>query len=400
MNQRNKMTDTHNWAGQKLVSTDYMLFEAPRRKEFMTGTEALKEAVKRCTVDASVSYPITPQSEAAHLIGELWGEGYVGVYFRGENEFGVMSEVAGCAMAGARTITTTSGPGTLRAMENFAQWSGTRIACQLILMARGINSPLTIQPDNLEVSYLLESGCMIWYAENTQELFDYTIAGFEVAEKPDVHVPIITVVDGFFVSHTRESLMIPEDDIALYPYNSQRAPLPAIDSETPPGRFLRDPFVMKSNYISYATHASWQWEVRSAVERSRPYAKHYLKGLVDVTGDLDAEVAFVACGTATHQAKEAQRELAKLGIKSKVVKLKTIRPFPDEELLEAVQGVKHIFVPEFNVVGWLAREVRNSLYKKSDAEVIAGPQVAGGMSMPAEATIQEVTEVLNAAKGA
>ena len=63
-----------------------------------------------------------------------------------------MSEVAGCAMAGARTITTTSGPGTLRAMENFPQWSGTRIPCQLILMARGINSPLTIQPDNLEVS--------------------------------------------------------------------------------------------------------------------------------------------------------------------------------------------------------------------------------------------------------
>lgn len=400
MNNRNKMTDTHNWAGQKLVSTDYMLFEAPRTKEFMTGTEALREAVKRCTVDASVSYPITPQSEAAHLIGELWAEGYVGVYFRGENEFGVMSEVAGCAMAGARTITTTSGPGTLRAMENFAQWSGTRIAVQLILMARGINSPLTIQPDNLEVSYLLESGCMIVYAENTQELFDFTIAGFEVAEKPDVHVPIITVIDGFFVSHTRESLMIPADDIALKPYNPNKAPLPAIDSETPPGRFLRDPFVMKSNYISYATHASWQWEIRSAIERSRPYLKHYLQGLVDVTGDLDAEVAFVACGTAAHQAKEAQRELNKVGIKSKVIKLKTIRPFPHDELLEAVQGVKHIFVPEFNVAGWLAREVKESLYKKSDADVISGPQVAGGMSMPAEAVIQEVTEVINAGKGA
>ena len=119
-----------------------------------------------------------------------------------------MSEVAGCAMAGARTITTTSGPGTLRAMENFAQWSGTRIPCQLILMARGINSPLTIQPDNLEVSYMLETGCMIWYAENVQELFDMSIAAFTVAEKPDVHVPIVTVVDGFFVSHTREAVML------------------------------------------------------------------------------------------------------------------------------------------------------------------------------------------------
>lgn len=400
MSKRTDMTETKNWSGQTLVTADHMLFEAPRTKHFMTGSEVLKEAVKRCTVDASVSYPITPQSEAAHLIGELWADGYVGTYFRGENEFGVMSEVAGCAMAGARTVTTTSGPGTLRAMENFAMWSGTRIPCQLVLMARGINSPLTIQPDNLEVSYMLETGCLIWYAENVQELFDMSIAAFTVAEKPDVHVPIITVVDGFFVSHTREAVELPEDDIALHPYEPYKAPLPPIDSEMPPGRFLRDPFVMKSNYISYATHASWQFEIRSAIERSVPYTKHFLKGLVHVTGDEDAEIALVACGTASQQAKEAHRELGKLGIKSKVIKLRTIRPFPDAELLEAIKGVKYIFVPEFNVVGWLAKEVKQSLYGKTDAEVVGGPRVAGGMSMPAEAIIAEVKEKVNASKGA
>ena len=393
------MTEEKNWSGQKLVSTDYLLFEAPREKHFMTGSEVLKEAIKRCTVDASVSYPITPQSEAAHLIGELWAEGYVGLYFRGENEFGVMSEVQGCAMAGARTVTTTSGPGTLRAMENFPTWSGTRIPCQLVLMARGINSPLTIQPDNLEVSFLLETGCMIWYAENVQELFDMSIAAFTVAEKPDVHVPIITAVDGFFVSHTRESVMLPADDIALHPYDPYASPLPPIDSEMPPGRFLRDPFVMKSNYISYATHASWQWEVRSAVERSKPYARHYLQGLVHTTGDEDAEIVFVACGTATHQAKEAHRELAKLGIKSKVVKLRTIRPFPHQELLEATKNAKYIFVPEFNIVGWLDKEVTQSLYGKTEAKIVGRPRVAGGMSMPAEAILKEVFENTNV-KGA
>ncbi|MFZ8784345.1 MAG: ferredoxin oxidoreductase, partial [Thermocrinis sp.] len=245
----------YNRAGQRVVSPDYLLFEAPRTKHFMTGSEAVKEAVKRSSVDASVSYPITPQSEAAHLIGELWVEGYVGVYFRGESEFGVMSELAGCAMAGARCITTTSGPGTLRAMENFPMWAGTRIPVQLVLMARGINSPLSIQPDNLEVSFLLDTGCMIWYAENAQDLFDMIIAGFVVAEKPEVHVPLITAVDGFFVSHTREAVMLPSDDIALPPYDPYKAPMPVIDAEVPPGRFLRDPFVMKSNYISYATHA-------------------------------------------------------------------------------------------------------------------------------------------------
>ncbi len=386
-----------NRAGQKIVSPDYLLFEAPREKHFMTGSEAVKEAVKRATVDASVSYPITPQSEAAHLIGELWAEGYVGVYFRGENEFGVMSEVAGCSMAGARTITTTSGPGTLRAMENFPMWAGTRAAMQLVLMARGINSPLTIQPDNLEVSFLLDTGCMIWYAENVQEMFDMILAGFAVAEQPDVHVPLITAVDGFFVSHTREAIYLPPDDIALPPYDPYKAPMPVIDAEVPPGRFLRDPFVMKSNYISYATHASWQWEVRSAIERSRPYAKHYLKGLIEEFGDKEAEIVFVATGTAASQAKEAVRMLeAEEGIKAKVVKLKTIRPFPYEELIEATKNAKYIFVPEFNVVGWLEREVRRALYKKSDAEIIGTPRVAGGMTMPKEVVVREVLEIIPA----
>jgi pyruvate ferredoxin oxidoreductase alpha subunit len=156
---------------------------------------------------------------------------------------------------------------------------------------------------------------------------------------------------------------------------------------------------MKSNYISYATHASWQWEVRSAVDRSIPYAKHFLKGLVHSVGDEDAEIVFVACGTASHQAKEANRELTKLGIKSKVVKLRTIRPFPTQELIEATKHAKHVFVPEFNIVGWLNNEVIKALYGKSEAEIIGRPRVAGGMSMPVEAILKEVFDFVKIDKG-
>ncbi len=385
----------YNRAGQRIVSPDYLLFEAPREKQFMTGSEVVKEAVKRASVDASVSYPITPQSEAAHLIGELWVEGYVGVYFRGESEFGVMSEVAGCAMAGGRTITTTSGPGTLRAMENFPMWAGSRLPLQLVLMARGVNSPLTIQPDNLEISFLLDTGCMVWHAENAQELFEMILAGFVVAEQPDVHVPVITAIDGFFISHTREAVMLPPDDIALPPYDPYKAPMPPIDMEMAPGRFLRDPFVMKSNYVSYATHTSWQFEVRSAVERSRPYAKHYLRGLIEEFGSPEAEVAFVASGTAGAQSKEAAMILSQEeGIPAKVIRLKTIRPFPGEEIFQALGNAKYIFVPEFNVVGWLEREVRNALYGKADVPVVGSPRVAGGMTMPPEVIVKEVLKTL------
>ena len=385
----------YNRAGQRVVSPDYLLFEAPREKQFMTGSEVVKEAVKRASVDASVSYPITPQSEAAHLIGELWVEGYVGVYFRGESEFGVMSEIAGCAMAGARSITTTSGPGTLRAMENFPMWAGSRLPIQLVLMARGVNSPLSIQPDNLEMSFLLDTGCMIWHAENAQELFDMILAGFVVAEQPDVHVPLITAIDGFFISHTREAVMLPPDDIALPPYNPYKSPMVPLDMEMAPGRFLRDPYVMKSNYISYAAHTSWQFEVRAAIERSRPYAKHYLRGLIEEFGDPEAEIVFVASGTAAAQAKEATLMLLhEEGIKARVVRLKTIRPFPTQELIEALRGAKYVFVPEFNVIGWLEREVRRALYGNLDVPVIGSPRVAGGMTMPPEFIVKEILQFL------
>jgi len=51
--------ELRNRAGQKIVDPEYLLFEAPREKVFMTGSEVVKEAVKRASVDASVSYPIT-----------------------------------------------------------------------------------------------------------------------------------------------------------------------------------------------------------------------------------------------------------------------------------------------------------------------------------------------------
>jgi pyruvate ferredoxin oxidoreductase alpha subunit len=78
-----------------------------------------------------VAYPITPQSEAAALIGELFAEGYIGDYMRGESEFAVMGQCAGAAFGGARVFTTTAGPGTLRAFENFPMWAGARLPIQV-----------------------------------------------------------------------------------------------------------------------------------------------------------------------------------------------------------------------------------------------------------------------------
>ena len=382
---------TKNKMGQTYTDIDSMFLDAERKPSFMTGSEVIRQAIKVASVGTSVAYPITPQSEAAALIGELYSEGYLEEYFRGESEFAVMGQCAGAAFAGHRVFTTTAGPGTLRAMENFPMWAGSRLPIQVCVTMRGINSPLSIQPDTLEAHYLLESGMLMWHAETAQDLYDFILKGFIVAEQPDVHLPIATMCDGFFVTHTKDTVMLPPEDLCLTPYDPYKSPVPCMDMECPPVRMMRDPFVMKSNYISYATHASWQQEVRAAMERSRKHTIPLLDGLIDVE-NVDREILLVSSGTAVSQGREAIRLLEEEGIKVGLVKIKTIRPFPTEEIKEATKRAKHIFVPEFNMAGWMAREIK-SIVPNND-RVVAGPQVAGGMTLPSEVIVEEIKKYL------
>ncbi len=387
---------TKNKKGQTIVTPEFLFSEAPRDAQFMTGSEVIREAVKRASVDFSVAYPITPQSEASSLIGELYAEGYVGDYMRGENEFAVMSQCAGAAFGGARVFTTTAGPGTLRAFENFPMWSGARLPIQVVFTVRGVNSPLSIQPDTLEIAFMLETGMLLWHAETAQDLFDFILKGYIVAEQPDVHLPIGVICDGFFVTHTKDTVDLPSADYCLPPYDPYRSPVPCMDMECPPIRMMRDPFVMKSNYISYATHASWQQEVRAACERSRKHTKALIGDLIEVENG-DADVLLVSSGTAIAQSREAARLWAEEGKTVGLVKIKSIRPFPYHELRQALKNAKHIFVPEFNVAGWMAREIRSSI--DDNHRVIAGPHVAGGMTMPPEVIVEEVERELKQLKG-
>jgi pyruvate ferredoxin oxidoreductase alpha subunit len=368
-----------------------MMHEAERTPAFFTGSEVIKEAIRRASCDVMIAYPITPQSEAAALIGELFAEGYIGDYFRGESEFAVMSQCAGAAFGGARVFTTTAGPGTMRAMENFPMWAGARLPIQMIVTCRGINSPLSIQPDTLEISYLLQTGMLVWHAETAQDFFDWILKGYMVSEEPDVHLPLALCCDGFFVTHTKDMVDLTPPDMCLPPYDPYRSPVPCMDMECPPVRMMRDPFVMKSNYISYATHASWQQEVWAAVERSRKHSIRWLDGLID-TENTDADIILLASGTAVSQGREAIAMLEDEGIRVGLVKVKTLRPWPGEEIREATKHAKHIIIPEFNVTGWLAREVCATI--PNNERVHAGPHVCGGMTMPPEIIAAEVKTML------
>lgn len=372
---------------QQVVDPEFLFSQAKRTSQFITGSEAVKEAIKRANVDMAIAYPITPQSESMHLVGDAFAEGYVKEYYRGENEFAVMSAVAGAAMAGVRIFTATGGPGTMRAFEMFPVWSGSRLPIVCAFLTRGVNSPLTIQPDTIEMAYLLETGMLMLHAENAQDLHDMILKAFIVAEKTDVHVPVGVFADGFFVTHTKEAVEMLPEEIKLPPYDPYSSPMPVMDMENVPVRQMRDPFVMKSNYVSYAAHASWQQEIDAAIERSRKYLHQYLGGLLEVEHE-DADILVMTSGTAVCQSREAVAMARRQGMNVGLVKLKSIRPFPAEEIRALAAKAKAIIVPEFNRVGWLAKEIKTVI--DEPRKVVGAPRVYGGMTMPPELIIDEI----------
>jgi pyruvate ferredoxin oxidoreductase alpha subunit len=375
---------------RRVVDAEYLLKEAPREKKFMIGNEAVSEAIKRANVDIGISYPITPQSEAMHLVGDIYAQGYIKDYYRAEDELSAMSSLSGAGMAGVRTFSATSGPGTLRAFEMFPTWAGSRLPIVCAFMCRSVNSPLSIQPDNIEIGWLMDTGMMIFHGENPQEFFDMILQSYMIAEQPDVHIPAGVCVDGFFVTHTREIVELPPEDIMLPPYDPYSSPIPVMDMERPPIRHMRDPFVMKSNYISYNAHASWQQEVQAAKYRAKKHIARYMGDSVIAT-HKDAELLIVASGTAAAQSRVAMEAARNLGLDVGLLKIKVIRPFPAEEINQLTRKAKVIIIPEHNIIGWLEREVKLA---SNNQNIYGGPRVFGGMTMPPEAILKEIKKIM------
>jgi pyruvate ferredoxin oxidoreductase alpha subunit len=373
---------------QKVVSPEYLLLEAPREPVFMTGSEAAREAIRRSNVDIAISYPITPQSETMQQVGYLYAEGYVKDYYRGEEEIGVMGAISGASRAGVRSLTATAGPGLIRAQEAIASWPGARCPIVLLIMCRVINTPLAIQPDNVELSFLLNNGMIVLHAENQQDFFDYTIMAFPVSELPEVTLPVAVAVDGFFVTHARGWVKVTPEDLKIPPRDAWRSAVPAMDNENPPARLSRDAPIQKSNFISYHMHSSWQQEVWSAQRRAAKHLKKFMGGSLIEVVNGDAETMIVSSGSAISQAREAVRQMSEKGRKIGLVKIKSLRPFPHEELKAACKHAKRIVIPEFNNVGWMHKEVTSTLYENCSAEILPGPRVFGGMSMPTEMILE------------
>ncbi len=373
------------------VDINYLLKEAPREQHFITGAQAMAEAVKRANVDMAIAYPITPQSEVMHLVGDIYAQGHIKEYYRAEEELGTMSAIAGAARAGVRLFTATSGPGLLRGLEAIVSWSGHRVPAVLGILTRVVNAPLSIQPDNIEMAYMMHCGAVMLHAENQQDTFDYTLAAFAITEKVDVYIPVAVATEGFFVTHAKGYVDMMADDLCLPDFDPVAAPVPAMDNETPPARIQRDAPVQKSNFMSYLIHSVWQQEIWDSNKRAMKYIYEYLGGPIEVQNP-DADVFVLGSGCAAAQCREAHRYAQEDGLSVGFVKVKAIRPFPTNEIRDALKNAKAVIVPEHNIIGWLCKEVKAAI--PNGGIVVEGPRVYGGMTLPVELIMKEIHTAL------
>ena len=172
---------------------------------------AIGEAVKLADVDVVAAYPITPQTHIVEHIADLVANGELNAaYIPVESEHSAMSACLGSAAVGARTFTASAGQGLELMHEVLYVASGMQLPIVMTVANRALSAPLSVWGDHSDVMAVRDTGWIQIFAENGQEVFDNTLCAFRIGEDPKVLLPVKVHLDGFYLSHMVEPILIEE----------------------------------------------------------------------------------------------------------------------------------------------------------------------------------------------
>jgi len=347
----------------------------------MNGDEAVALAVKQCDVDVVAAYPITPQTIIVEKFSEYVANGEVQTEFVcTESEHSAMTACLAAAATGARTFTASASAGLALMHEMLFVTSGSRAPVVMAVANRALSSPLNIHGDHSDSMAERDSGWIQIYVENAQEAYDSIIQAFRIAEDIEVSLPIIVGLDGFTISHTLERTdVLPEETVKKFMgerkfpmvLNHEGKTVPfKLDPENP---MLMGPNVSPNYYFEFKRQQ--EEAMRNALKKiqeiNTEYAKlsgrSYGNGLVDAYKLDDAEIAILVVGSTAGTLKVIVDQLRQEGVKAGLLRLRTFRPFPVEDLKNTLKNVKILAVMDKSMSpGGLGaavfNEVRNALY--------------------------------------
>jgi len=206
---------------------------------------------------------------------------------------------------------------------------------------RALSGPINIHCDHSDTMGCRDSGWIQLYSENAQEAYDNTIQAFKIAEHPDVLLPAMATYDGFIISHTTETLDILEDEEVAKFVGEYKPEYSLLDPDHPitMGPLALPGFYYEQKRMQVEAMDNARKVIPQVAEEYRKLSGRGVAFLEEYLMD-DAEVAILTLGSCAGTAKEAADEMRKQGVKAGLVKLRCFRPFPADEILEAINGVK------------------------------------------------------------
>jgi pyruvate ferredoxin oxidoreductase alpha subunit len=319
-------------------------------RKLMSGNRAVAEAAKLSKVNVVSAYPITPQTSIVEYLSEHIANGALDAEFvQAESEFGAMSACIGASSVGARVFTATCSQGLALMHELNYVAAGLRLPIVMAVTNRQLSQPLGMWCDHSDAMGERDSGWIQIYVESCQEAFDTVIQAFRVAENRKVLLPTMVCLDGFILSHTSEPVEVPDGktiDAFLPPYEPDADYHTLLDVKKPlaAGGGCPPAFTMEFDYKKYEAQETAKKAIRAVAEEFRnTFGREY--GLVEAYRCNDADVIVAGMGTMIGTAKDvADRLREEKGWKVGVLKLRSYRPFPTEEVIKSVSGSKALAV--------------------------------------------------------
>lgn len=317
-----------------------------QKRVAMTGNEAVANGMRQINPDVVAAYPITPQTDIVQFYSAFGADGLVQTEMvTVESEHSAMSATIGASAAGSRAMTATSSQGLALMYEMLHIASGYRLPIVMPVVNRALSSPINIHCDHSDTMGALTTGWIQIYSESAQEAYDNLIQAVRIAEHPDVLLPVMVCQDGFITSHGIENLSILSDEVVKEFVGEYKPQISVLDIHNP---IAVGPLQLQDYYTE--TKAQEAQAMARAKKVILDIAEEYEKisgrkyGLFEEYKMDDAERVVVVLNSTAGTAKAVVDELRAKGEKVGLLKPRVLRPFPGDELVEALSSAKAVAV--------------------------------------------------------
>lgn len=317
-----------------------------RKVTGVTGDGAAADAMRQINPDQVAAYPITPQTEIVERFAEYVANGEVDTEFVAvESEHSALSACCGGSAAGGRVITATASQGLALMHEILYIASGNRLPIVMAVVNRALSAPINIHGDHSDTMGSRDASWIQLFCTDAQEIYDNMIQAVRIAEHPDVSLPVMVCFDGFQVSHDMERVEMLSDDEVQRFVGEFKPQINMLDADNPISiGALALPPVYFEHKVAMIRALEGSLKVIEAVGREYEALSGRTQGLVDAYGMEDAEVALVALSGAGGTARWAAMGLREKGVKVGVVRPRVYRPFPTQQVVDLLKGVKAVAV--------------------------------------------------------